>query len=93
MRNHPALVAMFTLAIGLSACGKYGPPVRSIPQESSPPAPMPRVEQEMMVTVLPTATPWIADSVPMTIKGSSCSASFCNLRVITFPRQGPSHLP
>ena len=48
MRNHPAFVAMFTLAIGLSACGRYGPPVRSIPQESTAPTPVPRVERQRM---------------------------------------------
>ena len=44
MRNHPAFVAMFTLAIGLSACGKYGPPMRSVPQQ--PPSPPEATESE-----------------------------------------------
>ena len=35
MRGLAALVAIAILTIGLSACGKYGPPVRSVPQEPS----------------------------------------------------------
>jgi hypothetical protein len=33
MRGLAALVAVAILTIGVSACGKYGPPVRSVPQE------------------------------------------------------------
>jgi hypothetical protein len=35
MRSWAAIAAISILTIGLSACGKYGPPVRSVvPQES-----------------------------------------------------------
>ena len=33
MRGLAALVAIAILTIALSACGKYGPPERSVPQE------------------------------------------------------------
>jgi hypothetical protein len=33
MRGLAALAAIAILTVGLSACGKYGPPVRSVPQE------------------------------------------------------------
>ena len=36
MRSSAALAAVFALTIGLSACGKYGPPVRSLPQQPPP---------------------------------------------------------
>jgi predicted small lipoprotein YifL len=37
MRSCTAFVAILTLAIGLAACGRYGPPVRSVPQQPPPP--------------------------------------------------------
>lgn len=33
MRRTTAPAALLILAIGLSGCGKYGPPVRSVPQQ------------------------------------------------------------
>ena len=33
MRRATAPAVVLVMAIGLSGCGKYGPPVRSIPQE------------------------------------------------------------
>jgi hypothetical protein len=39
MRSRAALAAAFALTIGLSACGKYGPPERTVPrQQPVPPA-------------------------------------------------------
>lgn len=35
MRGLAALVAFAILSIAVSACGKYGPPERSVPQEPS----------------------------------------------------------
>jgi len=32
MRGLAGLVAIAILTVGLSACGKYGPPVRSVPE-------------------------------------------------------------
>jgi predicted small lipoprotein YifL len=44
MRSCAAFAAILTLAIGLAACGKYGPPVRSVPQQ--PPSPAEATESE-----------------------------------------------
>ena len=37
MRSRAVLAAAFTLTIGLSACGKYGPPERTVPRRPPPP--------------------------------------------------------
>jgi hypothetical protein len=37
MRSCTAFVAISALVIGLAACGKYGPPVRWVPQPPPPP--------------------------------------------------------
>ncbi len=55
MRRPAASVAAVVMAIGLSACGKYGPPVRSVPQQApsttealqaEPPRAEPQVPEE-----------------------------------------------
>jgi hypothetical protein len=38
MRSRATFVAMLTLTIGIPACGKYGAPVRSVPQQSASPS-------------------------------------------------------
>jgi hypothetical protein len=37
MRSRAVLAAAFTLTIGLSACGKYGSPERTVPRRPPPP--------------------------------------------------------
>jgi len=52
MRSRAAFTAMLILTIGLPACGKYGPPVRSVvPQER--PARRQVIEQEPQVPEVP----------------------------------------
>ena len=50
MRSRAALAAAFTLTIGLSACGKYGPPERTVPRRPPPPPaaaePEPQLSEE-----------------------------------------------
>ena len=50
MRRATAPAAVLVMAIGLSGCGKYGPPVRSVPQQvpstSEAPEPEPSVPEE-----------------------------------------------
>jgi hypothetical protein len=47
MRSRAALAAAFALTIGLSACGKYGHPERTVPRR--PPAPPEAAEPEPQV--------------------------------------------
>ena len=35
MRSRAIAAALFALAFGLAACGKYGPPVRTVKKQSS----------------------------------------------------------
>jgi hypothetical protein len=49
MRSRAALAAAIALTIGLSACGKYGPPQRTVPRRppaaaAEPEAPLPEEE-------------------------------------------------
>jgi hypothetical protein len=41
MRGHAALATTLALAIGLFACGKYGPPERTVQRKSPAPAAAP----------------------------------------------------
>ncbi len=59
MRRTTAPAALLVLAIGLSGCGKYGPPVRSVPQQvpsaseasqAETPEPEPSVVPEERIT-------------------------------------------
>ncbi len=44
MRRTTAPAAVLVMTIGLSACGKYGPPVRSVPQQPPPTSEAPEAE-------------------------------------------------
>jgi hypothetical protein len=47
MRSRTAFAAALIVTIGLLACGKYGPPVRSVPPESR--SRRPAIEREPQV--------------------------------------------
>jgi hypothetical protein len=54
MRRTAAPAAVLVMTIGLSACGKYGPPVRSVPQQA--PATFEAPEAEA-----PQPVPWVPE--------------------------------
>ena len=46
--------AVLVMAIGLSACGKYGPPVRSVPQQAPSTSEVPEA-------TAPQPEPWVPE--------------------------------
>jgi hypothetical protein len=52
MRSRAAFIAMLILIIGLPACGKYGPPVRTVVPEERP-ARRRAIEQEPQAPAVP----------------------------------------